>query len=194
MSDLLEEVLDAHGGIDRWRSAATIHARVRSGGLLLRTRVPGNRLADYRITVDVRNARTVLDPFPSDEQRGVFENGSARIETHDGEVISSRRHARAAFSGRAGLRRNIRWDPLDSVYFAGYAMWNYLTTPYLLTRERVEVTEDGMWREGGETWRCLNVSFPLDLDTHSSRQRHPFIAPNLLLRRRWSTAPSRLCA
>ena len=176
MNALLEQVLGAHGGIERWRSAATIHARVRSGGLLLRTRVPGNRLADYRITVDVQTARTVLDPFPSDEQRGVFENGSVRIETHDGEVVSSRTNARAAFFGRSGLRRNIRWDPLDSVYFAGYAMWNYLTTPYLLTREGVEVTEAGMWREGEETWRCLNVSFPPDLDTHSPRQTFYFDA------------------
>lgn len=174
MSALLEQVLGAHGGIERWRSAATIHARVRSGGLLLRTRVPGNRLADYRITVHVQKAQTVLDPFPSGEQRGVFENGSVRIETHDGEVISSRVNPRAAFFGRAGLRRNIRWDPLDSVYFAGYAMWNYLTAPYLLTREGVEVTEGGMWQEGEEAWRCLNVTFPAGLDTHSPRQTFYF--------------------
>ena len=174
MSTLLEEVLDAHGGIQRWRTAATVHARVRSGGLLLRTRVPGNRLADYRITVHVQEARTVLDPFPSAERRGVFENGAVRIETYDGKVISSRTNPRAAFFGRSGLRRNIRWDPLDSVYFAGYAMWNYLTAPYLLTRDGVEVADGGPWQQEGETWRRLNASFPPDLDTHSRRQTFYF--------------------
>ncbi|QUR67509.1 hypothetical protein [Mycobacterium spongiae] len=182
MSTLLDEVLDAHGGLAQWRRADTIHARVRTGGLLLRTRVPGNRLADYRITVHVRQARTVLDPFPRDGQRGVFENGQVRIESHDGPVISSRANPRAAFFGRSGLRRNLRWDPLDSVYFAGYAMWNYLTTPYLLTREGVAVEEGQTWREGEETWRRLNVSFPWALDTHSPRQSFYFDGSGFLRR------------
>jgi len=174
MSALLDEVLNAHGGLERWRTARAIHARVRSGGLLLRTRVPGNRFADYRITVDVHEARTVLDPFPSAGQRGVFEGGAARIESHEGQVIDSRAHARSAFFGRSGVRRNIRWDPLDSVYFAGYAMWNYLTAPYLLTREGVQVSEAGTWQQDGETWRRLDATFPPDIATHSPRQTFYF--------------------
>ena len=148
MSALLDEVLEAHGGLERWRTARAIHARVRSGGLLIRTRVPGNRFADYHVTVHVHEARAVLDPFPGSGQRGVFEGGAARIESHDGQVISSRANARSAFFGRSGLRRNIRWDPLDSVYFAGYAMWNYLTAPYLLTREDIDVSEGETWQQG----------------------------------------------
>ena len=170
MTALLDEVLKAHGGLERWRKAGTVHARVRTGGLLIRTRVPGNRLADSHLTVHVQEPRTVLDPFPRDGQRGVFERGAARIESRDGEVLSSRTDARAAFFGRSGLRRNLRWDALDSVYFAGYAMWNYLTFPYLLTRQGVEVGEGETWTEGGETWRCLHASFPPDIDTHSPRQ------------------------
>ncbi len=182
MSALLDGVLDAHGGLQRWRAAETVHGRVRTGGLLLRTRVPGNRFADYRITVHVQQARTVLDPFPRDGYRGVFESGQVRIESHDGAVISSRAHPRAAFFGRSGLRRNIRWDPLDSVYFAGYAMWNYLTTPYLLTREGVAVEEGAPWQQEGETWRRLIVSFPPDIDTHSPRQTFYVDASGLLRR------------
>ncbi|CAM4217602.1 hypothetical protein MB901379_02382 [Mycobacterium basiliense] len=174
MSTLLDEVVHAHGGMQRWRSVTTLQARVRTGGLLLRTRVPGNRLADYHITVHVQDARTVLDPFPRDGQRGVFEHGSVRIETDEGEVISSRANPRSAFFGRSGMRRNIRWDPLDSVYFAGYAMWNYLSTPYLLTREGVQVQQGDPWLEQGETWRRLNVTFPSHIDTHSPRQTYYF--------------------
>ncbi|HSF03552.1 MAG TPA: hypothetical protein VLA62_11100, partial [Solirubrobacterales bacterium] len=77
MSSLLDEVLEAHGGLERWRAARTIRARVRSGGLLIRTRVPGNRFADYHATVAVDEPRAVLDPFPEDGQRGVFERGRA---------------------------------------------------------------------------------------------------------------------
>ncbi len=182
MTALLDEVLDAHGGLERWLKVRTVHARVRTGGLLIQMRVPGNRFADYRITVHVQQPLTVFDPFPRDGQRGVFERGAARIEGHDGEVLSSRADARAAFFGRSGLRRNIRWDPLDSVYFAGYAMWNYLTFPYLLTREGVEVSEGDTWSDGAQTWRRLEASFPPNIDTHSPRQTFYVDAGGRLLR------------
>jgi len=182
MSALLDEVLAAHGGLERWRAVTVIRARVRSGGLLLRTRVPGNRFADYRVTVFVHEARTVLDPFPRNGQRGVFERGAARIESRDGRVVSSRANARSAFFGPSGLRRNIRWDPLDSVYFAGYAMWNYLTAPYLLTRAGVQVSEGATWHQAGQAWRRLNAHFPPGLDTHSPRQTFYFDDGGLLRR------------
>ncbi|MBX7434604.1 hypothetical protein JDV09_21260 [Mycobacterium sp. Y57] len=181
-SELLDRVLDAHGGIDRWRAARTIHARARTGGLLLRTRVPGNRLADYHITVDVQHALTVMDPFPRDGRRGVFDGGAVRIEASDGSVLGSRSRPRDAFFGRAGLRRNIRWDALDSVYFGGYAMWNYLTTPYLLTRDGVVAVEGEPWTEAGETWHRLNVDFPPGIVTHSPRQTFYFDADGRLRR------------
>ncbi len=157
MSALLDEVLEAHGGLERWRAARAIRARVRSGGLLIRTRVPGNRFADYHVTVDVDEPRAVLEPFPEDGQRGVFERGRVRIETDAGDVVASRDDPRPAFFGRAGLRRNLRWDALDSTYFAGYALWNYLTTPLLLTRDGVQVSEGEPGRRRG---RAGGVSRP----------------------------------
>jgi hypothetical protein len=175
MTALLDEVLEAHGGLERWRRARTVHARVRTGGLLIRTRVPGNRLADSRLTVHVQEPRTVLDPFPRDGQRGIFERGAARIESRDGEVLSSRTEARAAFFGRSGLRRNLRWDALDSVYFAGYAMWNYLTFPYLLTRQGVEVGEGQTWTEGGRDMAMPARELP-------AGPRHALAPPDLLRR------------
>jgi hypothetical protein len=189
MSALLDEVLEAHGGLERWRAARTVQARVRSGGLLLRTRVPGNRFADYRLAVEVDQPRAVMDPFPKHGQRGVFERGRVRIETDAGDLIASRDDPRAAFFGRAGLRRNLRWDALDSAYFAGYAMWNYLTTPLLLTRDGVEVGEGDSWEEDGERWRRLEVTFPDGLDTHSRRQSFYFDAQGRLRRHDYVAEP-----
>jgi hypothetical protein len=183
MSDaLLDEILEAHGGLERWRAARAVRARVRSGGFLVRTRVPGNRFADYRLTVDVQEPRTVMDPFPRTGQRGVFDRGEARIEGEGGEVLASRADPRGAFFGGAGLRRNLRWDALDSTYFAGYAMWNYMTTPYLLTRPGVEVSEGKPWRQGEQELRRLEVIFPEGLDTHSRRQTFYFDARGVLRR------------
>jgi hypothetical protein len=179
---LLDDVLQAHGGAERWAAATTIRARVRSGGLLVRTRVPGNGFADYRLTVEVERPYAVLDPFPDSGRRGVFDRGEARIETEAGEVLESRADPRPAFSGLPGLRRNLRWDALDSTYFAGYAMWNYVTTPYLLTREGVEVREGEPWGQDGEGWRRLEVTFPSGLDTHSPDQSFYFDSRGLLRR------------
>jgi hypothetical protein len=198
---LLDEVLEAHGGADRWRAARTVSARVRSGGLLLRTRAAGNRFADYRVEVETARPRAVADPFPRDGERGVFELGAARIETADGEVLESRSDPRSRFFGLAGVRRNLRWDALDSAYFAGYAMWNYLTTPLLLTRDGVEVAEGEPWEADGEPWRRLEARFPADLDTHSEAQTFYFDDRGMLRRHdyvpevigRWARA-AHMCA
>lgn len=168
---LLEEVLEAHGGRARWASARTIRGRVRSGGLLLRTRVPGNRFADGHLEVSVDQPVASAGPFPRDGMRGVFDHGEVRIETLDGEVVDLRRNPREMFFGRAGLRRNLRWDPLDAAYFAGYAWWNYLNAPYLLARQGVRTQEVEPWPQAtGESWRRLEARFPPGLDTHCPRQ------------------------
>lgn len=179
---MLDEVLDAHGGGERWRAARRISIRVRSGGLLVRTRMAGNRFADCRIEVEVAEPRAVADPFPRDGERAVFDRGAVRVETADGEVLESRADPRPAFFGVSGLRRNLRWDALDSIYFAGYALWNYLTTPLLLTREGVDVREGEPWRADGETWRRLEVRFPDGLDTHSREQTLYFDDDRMLRR------------
>jgi hypothetical protein len=179
---LLEEVLEAHGGLARWKAARSVQARVRSGGLLVRTRMPGNRFADYTLTADVAEPRAVMDPFPEPGRRAVFDHGEARIEGDDGQVIASRLDPRPKFSGLSGLRRNLRWDPLDAAYFSGYAMWNYMAFPLLLTRSDAEVTESETWDEDGQQWRRLEVRFPDGLDTHCARQTF-YIDGGGLLRR-----------
>jgi hypothetical protein len=179
---LLDEVLEAHGGAARWNAARSMQARVRSGGFLVRTRMPGNRFADYTLTIEVAEPHAVMDPFPRPGERAVFDQGEARIEGDDGEVIASRPDPRPDFSGLSGLRRNLRWDPLDSAYFAGYAMWNYMTFPQLLTRPGMEVSEGDTWDEDGRGWRRLEVSFPEALDTHSAHQTFYFDARGLLRR------------
>ena len=179
---LLAEVLEAHGGVERWRNTRTITARARTGGLLIRTRVPGTRFADYEVTVNVGDEVAVLDPFPSPDMRGVFDHGAVRIETRDGEVVAERADPRPEFFGRPGLRRNLRWDALDSVYFGGYAMWNYLNTPYLLAREGVEARTGDPWSRRGERRRRLEVTFPEGFDTHSREQTFYFDDRGMLRR------------
>jgi hypothetical protein len=170
---LLDEVLEAYGGADRWRSTTAIRARVRTGGLLLATRAPRELVASYRLEMRLDRQLVELAPDAVSE-RMVFDDGTVRLTDADGGLVEERRDARRCFFGRAGLRRNVRWDPLDLGYFAGYAMWNYLATPILLTREGVEVTEG--------PGRRLDATFPEGLHTHSRRQTFWFDADSLLRR------------
>jgi hypothetical protein len=155
--------------------------------LLPRIRFPGNRLRDFEVRVELGEQRATLWPFPRDGERAVFDRGPVRIETDAGGVVSERDDPRASFFGLSGLRRNLRWDPLDVAYFAGYAIWNYLTTPYLLSWDRLDLREGPEWREGDESWRRLEVTFPSELHTHSAEQSF-YVDERGLIRRHDYTA------
>lgn len=195
MSELLGEVLTAHGGAARWQSASLITASGRLGGLLPR-RFAGNKLARFTFEVHVAQQHTVLYDFPKAGTRAVFDRGTVRIERHDGEPLGTRSDARTAFFGLSGVRRNVHWDPLDVAYFAGYAAWNYLTSPFLLTRDGMTVTEGDPWSESGQQWRRLQATFPAGMDTHCNQQTF-YVDSNGLIRRhdflaepvgKWATA------
>jgi hypothetical protein len=160
-------------------TALTAHGRF---GGLLRSRFPGNRMADVTVQVRLAEQHAVFHGFPQENQQAVFDRGDVRIETRDGELVNARRNPRAAFAGLSGLRRNLRWDALDAAYFAGYAWWNYLATPLLLTRAGVTIAEGDIWTEAGERWRRLEVSFPLDVHTHCRRQNFFVDAAGLIRR------------
>ncbi len=154
---------------------------------MLATRAPRRMFADYEITIRVDEPWARVE-MAHTEEVVVFDHGRVRIESPNGNLIDEREDPRSLFFGRQGLRRNLRWDPLDLTYFAGYAMWNYLTTPLLLTREDVAVKEGEPWAApGGETWRRLGASFDPALDTHSQEQTFWF-GPDGLLRRHDYTA------
>jgi hypothetical protein len=156
---------------------------------LLRSRFPGNRMAGVTVRVQPATQHAVVQGFPDEDQRAVFDRGDVRIETRDGELIKSRRNARADFAGLRGLRRNLRWDALDAAYFAGYAWWNYLSTPILLTHEGVTTSEGASWLEAGERSRRLEVSFPPDIHTHSQRQTFYVDAAGLIRRHDYTARP-----
>jgi hypothetical protein len=61
---------------------------------------------------------------------------------------------------------NTPWDPLHRAYFNGEALRTYLTTPFLLAMDGVQVEETEPWREGSETWRVLRAYFAESIQTH----------------------------
>lgn len=81
----------------------------------------------------------------------------------------------------------MRWDALDAAYFAGYAYWNYLSAPMLLTRDDISATEDVEWRQVATGWRRLEVRFPAHIHTHCPKHTF-YVDDSGLIRRHDYTA------
>jgi hypothetical protein len=179
MLELLADVLEAHGGIDRWNQLTTVRATVVSGGDLFTIKGVPQDPAPREMTVWLHEERASVAPFGAPDRRTDFTPGHLGIETLDGEVVAERDNPREAFEGHT---LETPWDALDRAYFNGYAMWTYFTTPFLFTMPGFEVTEIEPWREGDQLWRGLQVTFPPGNPSHSTRQEFYFGSDNLLRR------------
>jgi len=164
-ADLVEQAVTRHGAV-AFDGASELVADVACGGSAFALRFKRGALTRFEGRISTGFPRSVLSPYPKPGLRGVFERDRVRIETDDGEPVAERRDPRAAFRGR----RNLWWDDLDLLYFAGYALWNYMTTPFIFRRPGFELEEIDPWREGDERWRRLHARFPADIPTHSPEQ------------------------
>ena len=175
---LLAEVIEAHGGLDRWNALETIEAEIVGGGGLFPFKgsppAPGPRqlkvwLHEQRATIAAAGAdRFVL-----------FTPDRVAIEQQDGTIVAERFAPRDAF---AGHQMSTPWDALHQAWFSGQAQSTYLKTPFLLAGDGVEAEEVEPWQEGEETWRVLRATFPTSLETHS-RVQHFYFGADLMLRR-----------
>jgi hypothetical protein len=169
-SALLDRAIEAHGGLDRWRSISEIRLKVAGGGLALRSKGAARRVRLLDILVSTKEVRTVFLDYPKPGLRGVFERDRVRIEAGDGEVVRERSDPRPYFRRP---RRLLRWDDLDLLYFGGYAWWGYANAPFMLADPGFEVRE----RDD-----LLEVRFPEDLPAHSREQVFYFDSEGLLRR------------
>jgi hypothetical protein len=168
--ELLDRALAAHGGLERWEQATEVRATVHGSGLLFLAR--GQRDPGGSFVARAHEPHVVAERFDRPGWRGISTPDRVRIETLDGALVDERADPRAAF--RHSLRRQLRWDDLDLLYFAGYAMWNYLTAPFLLARPGVQTRQLDDHR--------LAVMFPFGIPTHSREQVFHFGDDGLLQR------------
>lgn len=179
MNALLGKILDAHGGVDRWKRYIEVKASIVSGGGLFALKGLPQDSDPRRMTVWLHEQRASVLPFGAPDQRTMFTPDRISIEKLDGAVVAERYAPRDSF---AGHQMNTPWDPLHRAYFNGEALWTYLTTPFLLAMDGVRVEETEPWNEGAETWRVLRAYFPGSLETHCLIQDF-FFGEDLLLRR-----------
>jgi hypothetical protein len=185
--ELAERAIAAHGGAQLWSEASEISVQISSGGLAFASKFQGSAVRSVDARVSTEGQHVTFTPYPRAGQRGVFEaDGSVRIESDAGEVLARREHARTRF---ADLRHKLWWDRLDILYFGCYAMWTYVSAPFVFTRDGYGLRELEPWRENDEEWRRLEVRFPDEVHTHCREQVFHIDSAGLIRRHDYTAEP-----
>jgi len=179
MTDLLEKVLDVHGGLDRWRRVNTVDFRMTFRGSALDVKQQPRGLRDVLVKVDTRRPRTLITPFPVPGRRGIFDDGRVMIETDAGVRTSELDEPRKSFEGHD---TQSPWTESQLLYFVGYALQNYMTMPFLLAKDGVRCEEIAPHEEHGQVWRVLRVTFPPNIHVHCAEQKFYFNDVGYLVR------------
>ncbi len=167
MNQLLEKVLEAHGGLSRWNQYSIISPTIKFGGLAFKSKFNNAGLRVRSLDISTRKPIVVFNDYPKQGFTGTFIQNEVKIESEQGTLVKKRENPRQAFQS---FRHHLWWDDLDLLYFAGYASWNYFNSPFLLSYKGVECTEIEPWNENGLVWRRLQVKFPPHIPTHSAEQ------------------------
>jgi hypothetical protein len=179
MSDLLDSVIEAHGGLRRWNELDTVSARLIQGGVMWAVKGQGDVLNDVFARASLHQERESHHPFGGPNLRSAFTPERVAIEATSGEVIEALEQPRASFAGHT---LQTQWTRLQLAYFVGTAMWTYLTQPFAFALPGFETSELDPWHEGSEEWRRLRVVWPSYLATHSTEQTLYFGADGLIRR------------
>jgi hypothetical protein len=181
MNDLTYHVIAAHGGLDRWSRISELSVDATLHGPFWSLRGFSDTPIRERLTVAAHQQRIAFSPWQSPRRDLVFDAGADRVELRspEGDVVESRTGIRSSY---AGYDLTSPWEPLQVGYFIGYAMWNYLTTPFLFADPGVETREAGSWKERGEEWHRLRVTFPDHIATHCAQQTFYFDGAGMLRR------------
>jgi len=179
MNELLKLAIDAHGGLDQWNSLHTVAINVSVGGALWSLKRQEGLFADARYEADTHAQRATLGRFGAPDRHVRFTPDRLILETDAGETIQVRDNPRSAFDGHV---TETPWDQLHAAYFNGYALWTYLTQPFLYSYPGFVTKEIEPWQEDGETWRRLKVTFPTNIASHT-REQVSYFGPDGLMRR-----------
>jgi hypothetical protein len=167
---LLDDVLIAHGGIDRWRSLHCFTVHFSIDGSVLASSGRRGALRELAGQGSTRTPSLHVTGFPAPDKRSDYRADGVIIEMLDGMPVARRDDARSVLRDRSGRA----WDDLDLACFCGIVIWSCLAAPFLLAGPDVRVAEIGAWQEHGETWQRLKAVFPPTAGTLATEQTFYF--------------------
>ena len=108
--DLLNKVLEAHGGLDLWNRFETVQATIVTGGQLFGLKGTPQDPTPRRMSVTTRREWASVTPFGADDQRTDFTADRIAIEKMDGTIVRERLNPSEHAEGKAV---DAAWDVLD---------------------------------------------------------------------------------
>ena len=165
MTDLLDYVVEANGGLKRWNELQAVSAHLIQGGVTWEMKGQKAVLGDVFVTASLHEERVSHYPFGAADRRSVFTPERVVIQNDDGTAVEALDQPRASFAGHT---LQTPWTAPQLAYFAGTAMWTYLTQPFSFTLPGFETSELEPWPENGEQWRRLRVTWPGNLASLSA--------------------------
>jgi hypothetical protein len=157
MTGLLDEVLEAHGGFHRCRAARALRATVSLGGPFWDLHaVPAGVRTNVTVEMQLHDQVVSLSQWTDVEHRFVLRTNPdvSTMTGGDFQEPEVRHNPRASFPAAS----DAQWDQMAN-YFVGYAIWDYLSTPYLLTLPGVQTFEMTPSIDDGCEWRGYGFSF-----------------------------------
>jgi hypothetical protein len=129
MGNLLKLAIEAHGGLEHWRKFNVVRANASITGALWHLKRQPDVLKNVQVVAQLHRQHLVTHLIGKD-RRTIFTPGQVSIESESGVVKETRVDPTASFQGQSF---DSPWDMLHIVYFASYALWRYLTIPFLYT-------------------------------------------------------------
>ena len=178
-NSLLDLALDAHGGMKRWNELSDLVVDTTLGGSLWAQVGAPRIMPKFRLSLSLRRQHVIMYSDTAKE-RVLFEPSQVSL-------MPSREETSYLKQPRKNLIEHLGspWTELQAGYFIGYAMWQYLTAPFLYAYPGFSTQEVEPWHENGETWRVLKITFPDHIESHTKIQYSYYGADGLLRRHRY---------
>lgn len=179
MEKILASVIDAHGGLKRWKKFKKVLATIRSGGILFNLVNIPEDTTPRQVTTWLHEEHSSVRPLGAPHRFADFTPNRIAVRPDEGKTLLERTGTPDELHDH--MKEGI-WDSLDRTLFTGYGTWTYLTTPFLMTLPGFKITEIEPWQEKNEKWYGLRVEFPPNILSHS-RVQHFYFGGDFLLRR-----------
>ena len=179
MNELLSIAVQAHGGLDRWNQLSRLQAELSITGGLWHVKGKPDVLKHVTFKAHTQDQHMSVGPFSAQDLRGFFEPGCLSLTDASDQLVAQRDNPRMLFIGH---KADTPWDDLHVAYFSNYALWCYLTAPFLYTYPGFVTEELSPWEDSGEQWRRLKITFPEHFASHCEEQISYFGADGLLRR------------
>src|SRR5580692_8766600 len=99
MASLLDEVVDAHGGLDRWNQLEQVDAHLIQGGVVWALKGHPGQLADVFVTANLRQQWVSHEPFLTPVLRSLYTPDQVVIEENGGRPVESLESPGESFAG-----------------------------------------------------------------------------------------------